>query len=207
MASYVRTNFGNSGGFVTPADVARVRAANAARKAPWTVPELTASLPTALFTDGWKLTASHNPEATPGAITLTTWNSGGQQPGMWFQVELPKAEAVTEIQFQSPAPGGRGGPGASAALASGGGPAGGPPGYPRAFKVEVSTDGTAWKPVAEATGTGPGTIVTFPPVQAKFVRMSLTASAADAPAWSIQNLRIFAVPQAADAKTSSAPGR
>jgi mono/diheme cytochrome c family protein len=207
VSSYVRANFGNSGGFVTPADVARVRAANAGRKSLWTVPELTASLPAALFTDGWKLAASHNPEATPGAITLTTWNSGGQEPGMWFQVELPKAEAVTEIQFQSPAPGGRGGPGASAALASGGGPAGGPPGYPRAFKVEVSTDGTSWKPVAEATGNGPGTIVTFPPVQAKFVRMSLTANAADAPAWSIQNLRIFAIPQGADARTSPAPGR
>jgi hypothetical protein len=70
--------------------------------------------------------------------------------------------------------------------------------------VEVSTDGTSWKPVAEATGNGPGTIVTFPPVQAKFVRMSLTATAADAPAWSIQNLRIFAIPQAADARTSPA---
>jgi hypothetical protein len=116
---------------------------------------------------------------------------------MWFQVELARAEAVTEIQFQSPAPGGRGGPGSSAALASGGGPLNAPPGFPRGFKVEVSMDGTSWKPVAEAGGSGPTTIVTFPPVQAKFVRMSLTASVADAPAWSIQSLRIFAIPQAA----------
>ena len=155
VASYVRDSFGNTGGFVTPADVARVRAANAGRKTLWTLPELTASLPAALFTDGWKLTASHNPEAAPGAITLTTWNSGGQQAGMWFQVELPKPEAVTEIQFQSPAPGGRGGPGASAALASGGAPAGGPPGFPRGYKVEVSTDGTSWKPVAEGNRQRP----------------------------------------------------
>ena len=67
MASYVRHNFGNTGGYVTPADVARVRAANASRKTLWTLQELTASLPAALYTDGWKLTASHNPEATPGA--------------------------------------------------------------------------------------------------------------------------------------------
>ena len=46
VASYVRNSFGNAGGFVTPADVARVRAATAARKTPWTIAELTASLPT-----------------------------------------------------------------------------------------------------------------------------------------------------------------
>ena len=63
VASFVRNNFGNSGGFVTPADVARVRAASAGRKTLWTLPELTASLPAPLFTDGWKLTASHNADA------------------------------------------------------------------------------------------------------------------------------------------------
>ena len=45
VTSYVRNSFGNSGGFVTPADVARVRAASAARKTSWTLPELTATLP------------------------------------------------------------------------------------------------------------------------------------------------------------------
>ena len=193
VASFVRTSFGNTGGFVTAADVARVRAANAGRKELWTVPELSASIPKVLLTDGWKLTASHHAEAAVGAITLTTWNSGGQQTGMWFQVELPGPEPVTEIQFQSPAPGGRLGAGPSAALASGGAPTGGPPGFPRAFKVEASMDGTTWTQAAEATGTGAATIVTFPPVRAKFVRLSLTANAEDAPAWSIQNLRLFGV--------------
>ena len=45
IASYVRASFGNAGGFVTPADVARVRAATANRKAPWTLPELEPTLP------------------------------------------------------------------------------------------------------------------------------------------------------------------
>ena len=40
VASYVRNSFGNTGGFVTPADVARVRAATADRKTFWTLPEL-----------------------------------------------------------------------------------------------------------------------------------------------------------------------
>ena len=37
VASYVRQSFGNIGGFVTPADVARVRAATRDRKTPWDV--------------------------------------------------------------------------------------------------------------------------------------------------------------------------
>jgi hypothetical protein len=197
VSSYVRHNFGNTGGYITPADVARVRAANADRKTLWTLPELTASLPAPLFTDGWKVTASHNSDAAIGALSLTAWNAGGQQAGMWFQVELPAPETVTEIQFQSPPPGGRGGSGSAAATTSSGAPIIAPPGFPRGFKVEVSSDGTSWKPVAEAAGNGPSTIVTFPPVQAKFVRMSLTASPDDAPAWSIQSLRIFALPRGA----------
>jgi mono/diheme cytochrome c family protein len=197
VSSYVRHNFGNTAGYITPADVARVRAANADRKTLWTLPELTASLPAPLFTDGWKVTASHNSDAAIGALSLTAWNAGGQQAGMWFQVELPAPETVTEIQFQSPPPGGRGGSGSAAATTSSGAPIIAPPGFPRGFKVEVSSDGTSWKPVAEAAGNGPSTIVTFPPVQAKFVRMSLTASPDDAPAWSIQSLRIFALPRGA----------
>ena len=59
-ASYVRNSFGNNGDFITPADVARVRAATKDRGAPWTTAELTGALPVQLVTDGWKVTASHN---------------------------------------------------------------------------------------------------------------------------------------------------
>ena len=53
-----------------------------------------------------------------GALTFTTWNTGApQQPGMWFQVELPEAVRLTEIQFESPG-GGRGGGGGGAAAAA-----------------------------------------------------------------------------------------
>ena len=61
VASYVRSGFGGAGWLVTPADVARVRAATAGRKTPWTLEELEASLPRALVADAtWKVTASHN---------------------------------------------------------------------------------------------------------------------------------------------------
>lgn len=47
VASFVRNGFGNTGSFVTAADVARARAATASRKTPWTFDELKAVIPPA----------------------------------------------------------------------------------------------------------------------------------------------------------------
>ena len=128
VASFVRNSFGNSSALVTPADVARVRAATANRKTPWTVEELTASLPTMLPAEtSWKVTASHNTETARRALTFAPWSSGvPQAAGMWLQVELPQAVSLTEIQFTSGG-GGRGGGGGG-----GGGRAGGGPWWPQA---------------------------------------------------------------------------
>ena len=113
---------------------------------------------------------------------------------MWFQVELPKPQTITEIQFESPAPGGRGGaPGTGAAVTSGGAPVAGPSGFPRGYKLEVSSDGTTWKPVAEGRGSSRSTVISFRPVQGKFLRITLTETVEDAPAWSIQAMRVFGV--------------
>ena len=113
---------------------------------------------------------------------------------MWFQIELPKPETVTEIQFESPAPGGRAGAaGTGAAVTSGGAPVAGLSGFPRGYRVEVSPDGKSWKPVAEGRGNGRGTVISFPPTETRFVRINLTENAESAPAWSIQSLRIYAV--------------
>jgi glucosylceramidase len=103
---------------------------------------------------------------------------------MWFQIELPRAETITEIQFESSA-GGGGGRGAPPP------PPGGFAGFPRGYKVEVSDDGVAWKTAAEGSGAGPSTVIQFAPVSARFVRMTQTASLENAPAWSIQRLRLY----------------
>src|SRR6185436_5848366 len=56
VASYVRSSFGNAGGLVTPADVARVRAATSGRKNPWTLKELEPTLPKRIEAQTtWKL--------------------------------------------------------------------------------------------------------------------------------------------------------
>ncbi len=190
IASYIRTSFGNAGGFVTPADVARVRAATANRKAPWTLTELEATLPTRLEPDpGWKVTASHNSEAAAVALRMSTWTSGTPQaPGMWFQIELPQAAALTEVEFDSPIAGGRGGG------RGGRGAAAGPPPVvpaPHGYRVELSLDGVKWgKPVAVGQGTGPHTSIAFPAARTKFLRITETDAVEGAP-WSMSNIRLY----------------
>lgn len=80
----------------------------------------------------------------------------------------------------------------------GGPPAPGAAGYPRAYTVTVSTNGTTWgAPIAKGEGTGQTTVISFAPVQAKFVRITQTATVEAAPPWSIQRLRLFAEAPAA----------
>ena len=191
VASYVRTGFGNAGGFVTPADVARVRAATATRRAPWTLPELEATLPRRLEPDpGWKVTASHNSESAGTALKMSTWTTGASQaPGMWFQIEFPQPVNLTEVEFDSPNAGGRGGGGAAR-----GTPA--PPPVvqaPKGYKVEVSLNGTTWgpRPVAEGKGTTARTTIAFAPVRAKFVRITQTDTVESPPMWAMSNIRLY----------------
>jgi putative membrane-bound dehydrogenase-like protein len=221
IASYVRSSFGNTGGMVTPADVARVRAATEARKTPWTVAELEASLPRPLDPLQFKLSASHAAETASGAATLRGWNTGTPQaPGMWLSVELPRPALVTEIQFESSsvtqrgrrggAGGRRGAPGAAAVAGATGAataagapaaptaPAADPPPivtYPRGYSVQVSADGNTWgTPVAQGKGEGVRTTITFPPTRAKFIKITQTETVPNAPAWSVKGLKIYEAP-------------
>ena len=208
VGSYIRNAFGNHASMISAADVARVRAATGSRKTPWNVSELESSLPRmALVDNGWKVTASHNNATASDALSIRPWTSGrGQEPGMWLQLELPQPITVSEVQFESapaavqaePAapgaptrtgiPGGRGAPGQPATPPP-------PVGYPRAYQVQVSMDGTSWgKPVAEGKGTGTSTNISFPPVRAKFVRITQTGTEQGAPPWSVLRLRLFEGP-------------
>jgi mono/diheme cytochrome c family protein/glucose/arabinose dehydrogenase len=200
VGSYIRNAFGNRASVITPAEVARVRAATAGRTSMWEIGELLASLPRQLVvTPEWQVTASHNPAVARNALTIQPWTSGrGQEAGMWLQVELPVAVRLTEIQFESTEaqesaePAVAGAPTRSV-FGPQGGAAGPPPvGYPREYEVRVSMDGTTWsEPVAGGEGSGTDTRVVFDPVQAKFVRLIQTGSTAGAPPLSIRRLRLF----------------
>ena len=94
VATYIRNTWGNEAPLIGPEDVARLRAIDEGRNAPWTLAELfPTGAPTLGARDGWTLTASHNPDKAANAIDGamgSRWDTGTpMRPGMWFQVELP----------------------------------------------------------------------------------------------------------------------
>jgi mono/diheme cytochrome c family protein/glucose/arabinose dehydrogenase len=209
IGSYIRNSFGNSGSFISAADVARVRAANTARRTMWSAAEIEAALPVALQPQPtWRATASHNSETAANGLTLAGWTSGvPQAPGMWFQIELPEPVMVAEVQFDAAGGGrlggaNRGGGGARGRAGAPGVGAGPTPvpapvpavGFPRQFQVQVSLDGKSWgTPVATGQGR-PLTIAAFRPVRARFVRITQMGTGGEVPNWVIQNLRIYQAP-------------
>jgi mono/diheme cytochrome c family protein/glucose/arabinose dehydrogenase len=183
VASYIRNAFGNSAPFITAAEVARIRASVANRTTPWTQAELEATIPRLLSPDPkWRASASHNSDRAANGLTLAAWTTGSaQEPGMWFQIELPSAARISEIQFQSGAPGG-GRADAARRRTFGSHP----------LSYRVSLDGRTWaKPVAEGKGGDVLTTAAFRPVQAKFVRVTQTGRTGDAHPWSVMAFRVY----------------
>ena len=201
IASYVRNDFGNTGSYVTAADVARVRAATANRKTPWTAAEIDKTLPVLVPSDAD--VDARRPATTPAAPIARSRSSGGrrrepQQPGMWVQVELPQPTRISEVQFNAPG-GGRGNP----ARGLGAGPGAGAPGagcrarrrrrHPCCASSRCRRQRTARrgvKPVARGT-VATITNASFAPVSAKFMRITLTAAGPNLGPLVIQNVRVL----------------
>ena len=56
-------------------------------------------------------------------------------------------------------------------------------------------DGSSWgTPVASGQGGGLITAIGFRPVRARFVRITQTGTASDAPPWTMQRLRLYQAP-------------
>jgi hypothetical protein len=175
VASFIRANFENESSLIKPEDVARVRKETAEQKSAYTYEALWASIPKTLApTSAWKITASNTGEvrkgstASPrGAFTFEGWTTGTtQKEGMWYQIELPKAATISELQFTSPP-------------ISRGWREGSPPPIqtcPKGYVVEISTDGQTWTNVYIGEGTGSSNKIRFTPVEAKFLRITLTKS-------------------------------
>jgi mono/diheme cytochrome c family protein len=185
VTSYLRTSLTNQASYVTPEQVARVRAATADRKTPWTYPELIAAVPVRIPPlASWKATASHASENAGKALTTAGWSTTvPQAAGMWWQVELPETVTLAELEFVSRQP--RAEPDAPPP----------PVEFPRGYRVQLSLDGATWgAPVAEGASTGGSTTIPFAPTRARFVRVTQTASPDAAPPWSMQELRLYVLP-------------
>lgn len=173
-ATYIRNSFGNTGPMVSPDFVAALRKGSSDRTLPWTVEELEKLEPPALlFGKGWELSASHSGAGLKAAFDgdpdtrYTTRQS--MVPGMWVQVGLPAKTLLSGVTLDA-----RGSNGD----------------FPRGYTVQVSDDGKTWgKPVAQGKGKSPLLEITFPPVEAKFIRVTQTGK--DKLYWSIHEMRLM----------------
>ncbi|OJU09763.1 MAG: hypothetical protein BGN86_05750 [Caulobacterales bacterium 68-7] len=214
VASYLRNGMTNEANMITPAMVAEARKWDPSRQTPYTEAQLNKVQPRLVQADStWKVTASDTAPVIiggtghpSGALNLEGWNTGQTQtPGMFWQVELPKAINLTGLDYQAlisaafaraptnPAPGVAAAPRPATPAT----PGQRPPRqvyYPRGYKVEVSVDGKAWKTVAQGKGSSMYNSLMFPATQAKFVKFTVT-EAADS-RWGMRYLKLFEKPTA-----------
>ncbi len=176
IASYVRKSFGNSGRFVDKAEVARLRKELATRSTPWTLEELRSFGPQPFVNRAaWKLTASHNAKGLTKAIDGnlgTRWDTHTPQvPGMWVQIELPKAANIAGLVLDTATSRGD---------------------WPRGWKIELSQEGKVWdKPVLDGKSPTNVSKFLFPKVaKAKFIRITDTGSVKGL-YWSIYELDVL----------------
>ena len=193
VSSFVRNGFGNHGTMITAADVAALRPQAKARAKPWTIAELRATYPQPVADmQDWKLTASINPGDAHLCVDGdpdTRWTSNTDlAPGMWVQVELPATTLICGVSIDSTKSAND---------------------YTRAYKIELSDDGTNWgKPAAQGKGA-PGVMeITFATTNARFIRITQTGELAPDRGlyWSIHELRILQPAGAHRAIRASAQG-
>lgn len=178
VLSFVRNSFGNELGFVSEADVARVRERIGDRTTTWTYEELMASVPHPLSNrKDWTLSASHGEKdldrALDGDIS-SRWTVGSSQaPGQWLQIQLPEKTEVAGVVLDA---------GTSRND------------YPRGFKVVLSEDGEKWsKPVAKGKGKETKTVIEFDPVPARYIRIEQTGN--NRGYWSVHDLGVLRAAQ------------
>jgi hypothetical protein len=175
VTSYVRNSFGNKGALIFPKDVARIREELKGVTAPWTQETLQASLPPIVkAAKDWKVTASDAAETAQNGCDAdgkTRWETkGDQKKGMWYQVELPAAQAITGVRLEN---------------------SGRPSAFPKNFKVEGSVDGKKWFPLGTNHGLYSLSEAYFGAKPTKFVKVTLTDATKGQP-WAIQELQLVA---------------
>ena len=192
IASYIRQNLSNNATLINEEDVAKVRAKTSRQSGAYQYEELWNTVPQSLVpTDSWKITASHTvPTRIGGTASPTSafnfegWSSGGkQEKGMWFQIEMSQSANVTELHFNAP-PRWRGWrPKSPPPLQT----------YPRSYKLQASMDGVNWNSLAEGKCEQADVVIAFEPVQAKFLRITLTEDLQEEEetAWSMKQMKIF----------------
>lgn len=196
-ASFVRTQFANDASPVSPTEVERVRARTSERVDPYTFETLKASIPRPLESvDDWSARASHSAPTRiggtgepEGAFSHEGWTTGvPQEPGMWFEIELPATVPLTEIRFESDPEyrevgqeGGEDEEDEYVRFET----------APKGYLVEVSIDGESWRQVGEGSGAGDELTIGFPTTRARHVRITQTEDVDEEVPWRMRELELF----------------
>jgi len=194
VTSFVRTQLTNDSRPVTPDFVNKVRKETSEQVIPYQFDQLMGSIPHPLQpNEDWQVTASHTAPARIGgtASTLSAFNFEGwttgktQEKGMWFQIELPKPTKLTEVHFTSQP------------ISRGWRPGSPPPiqTFPRNYSIQVSMDGKSWdKTVAQGECNEPANIISFYPIEAKFLKITQTGELSkeeEKAPWRMKELKLF----------------
>ena len=202
VLTYTRLAWSNDAAPITPGDVAKIRAASADRKTPWTLEELDRYAAPLLGGTGlagkendsvpWKGYVGDNrvtgltAERPPDRRIRGPWLERRREPGLWFALDLLKPTEVTAINLLS-----------TRAEWS-----------PVAWEVRTSSDGVTWsEPIAQGTGGHQTTSVSFDPVVSRFFKITETGTSSqqDRSRWQVMDYRLYG--RAADgvAETPSVP--
>lgn len=186
VLSYIRNDFGNQASLISADQIAQLRLIESDRKASdgaeyWTVDALEQRFSQPLNNKAeWIVSASHgSPEDLSNAIdgvknVEQRWTSKiTQQPGIWFQIELPELTAVSEIHLMTTYP---------------------TRDYARGYTVEFSEDGSYWTTVDEnlqqqapPDGVSINDRMLMP---TRFIRLTLTGHD-ESRWWSINEIDIY----------------
>ncbi|MEW5721006.1 MAG: discoidin domain-containing protein, partial [Chloroflexota bacterium] len=132
---------------------------------PWMISEILVHPATA-----WSANASHNARAAGRAIdnrAETAWASGAaQSPGMWFQLDLGRAEMVSGLTLSAPANE-----------------------NPAGFRITTwNASANRWQVVCERTNNAAPVDVSFTATQTQFINIQLTR--ASKLQWAIQHAHV-----------------
>lgn len=200
VVSYIRNGLSNDASMVSKEQVASIRAKTANQKTMYNFDKLRKIVPKEIqYSKDWKVTASNTFSARIGGnvapqtgFTYEGWATGVKQSkGMWYQIELPSAQLISEINFLSPSSIRRGwrpdpkNPGPPPQLNT----------FPKVYNLEASIDGINWQKLVENhNGVSGENVVAFNSTKAKYLKMSLIEpleSEKDELQWTMRSFKIF----------------
>jgi hypothetical protein len=126
----------------------------------------------ALSKQGWKATASQNPEGAASTIdrsVATRWESReSQRPGMSLTIDMGSAQSFSRVVVESPWP----------------------PDWTRAYEISASMDGQSWgAPLAKGEGKPDTLSIEVPRTQARYLRVTQAGQANNW--WAINEITLF----------------